>query len=123
MSWISVDKELPEKSAYIIAYSKGGYMETCYYSGRARGAAYEFDGDTHSVDDVTHWQPLPAPPLDWDTEDSGAYTNGKYWVYEMNGQWMLDERDLMAPDGFISLSEHDTEDAAKEAAERLEGAQ
>ena len=56
--------------------------------------------------------------LDWDTEDSGAYTSGEYWVYEMNGSWFLDERDLLAPDGFISIDQFDTEEAAKAAAEQ-----
>ena len=58
--------------------------------------------------------------LEWHEHDeSPAQISGNYWVYEMNGSWMLDERDLQAPDGFISLSEHDTEWDAKEAASLL----
>jgi hypothetical protein len=60
--WISVEERLPEDEIYVLFAINGAILTTGYYS--------KFDGD-YSLDDnrweaegweVTHWQPLPAPP-------------------------------------------------------------
>ncbi len=57
--WISVKDRLPEfgetvlvfeGKVFIAIYKKSGFIKHC------------FDLE-HYAEDVTHWQPLPAPPL------------------------------------------------------------
>lgn len=62
--WISVDDELPKEWYEVLAYSEMGKIEKAIYvNGRWKLSA--FLGET--VEDVTHWQPLPEPPKEGDT--------------------------------------------------------
>lgn len=64
--WISVDDELP-KNRESILFTDGG----CVCSGRYYGCRYYGDkGDwvdfcevSTLIEDVTHWMPLPTPPV------------------------------------------------------------
>lgn len=64
--WISVDDELPKEWYEVLAYSEMGKIEKAIYvNGRWKLSA--FLGET--VEDVTHWQPLPEPPKDGDQNE------------------------------------------------------
>ncbi|MET3929522.1 hypothetical protein ABIE51_001409 [Lysobacter sp. OAE881] len=64
-SWQPIETAPKDGTTIIIAYSLGGqHVETAWWDGE--GWAYnwhEYDGTSY-VKDVTHWQPLPAPPKD-----------------------------------------------------------
>jgi hypothetical protein len=63
MSWTSVKDGLPEKGQHVLVYFSNeaeAYMDVWLYDGvnqyfRGRPSKYPRQ-------DVTHWQPLPAPP-------------------------------------------------------------
>jgi len=57
-SWISVKDRLPDKSPMVLAMCTDGY-ELAYY-GMYGGGWTNTLGTEHL--NVTHWQPLPAPP-------------------------------------------------------------
>lgn len=56
--WISVEDRLPDKSPMVLAMCTDGY-ELAYY-GMYGGGWTNTLGTEHL--NVTHWQPLPAPP-------------------------------------------------------------
>jgi hypothetical protein len=59
MEWISVDERLPEYYEEVIAWI-GKEMAFAY---RLKSGAWRIvDVGFCSPKDVTHWQPLPAPP-------------------------------------------------------------
>lgn len=64
MNWISVEDRLPEKDQDVLYF----FEVTGVHSGKYLGIhdGYEcFGGDKGWLcGDVTHWQPLPAPPTD-----------------------------------------------------------
>lgn len=57
--WISVNDRLPEDSEVVDCFSDGERWADCYH---VNGVWY--DRDVHmSIDLVTHWRPLPPPPV------------------------------------------------------------
>lgn len=61
--WVACSERMPEETGDIIVVSDGIVMSGISYS-RKKGfylQALEYDAD-ESVDDVTHWMPLPAAP-------------------------------------------------------------
>jgi hypothetical protein len=61
--WISVKDQMPENRQYVDILVDGRYRKTDYeYEGD--GVFYEDNYDiTYSVGSVTHWMPLPKPPV------------------------------------------------------------
>lgn len=58
--WISVRERLPEINTRVLAITPEGYMEVDYkYSGTS---VYCGLAEFYSLDNVTHWMPLPEPP-------------------------------------------------------------
>ncbi|WP_191650408.1 DUF551 domain-containing protein [Escherichia coli] len=62
--WISCSERMPEETGDIIVVSDGIVMSGISYSRRDGFymAALEYDDD-EPIDGVTHWMPLPEPPL------------------------------------------------------------
>lgn len=61
--WVACSERMPEETGDIIVVSDGIVMSGISYS-RKKGfylQALEYDAD-ETVDDVTHWMPLPAAP-------------------------------------------------------------
>ena len=64
--WISVRESLPRESEAVLIYSsKFGTMERIYtsYKGEERWWSDEYWSTTKQLE-ITHWMPLPQPPLD-----------------------------------------------------------
>jgi transcriptional regulator with XRE-family HTH domain len=67
--WIAVSERLPEDGAEVLGFSQLShaagvydYIDRMHFEG---GRFLEFgDEDDYANDRVTHWMPLPAPPLD-----------------------------------------------------------
>ena len=58
--WIPVSERLPEPYTRVLACIKSGYMEVDYmYSEPIVDVGI---ADFNSLDNVTHWMPLPNPP-------------------------------------------------------------
>ena len=58
--WIPVSERLPEPYTRVLACIKSGYMEVDYmYSEPIVDVG---SADFNSLDNVTHWMPLPTPP-------------------------------------------------------------
>ena len=58
--WIPVSERLPEPYTRVLACIKSGYMEVDYmYSEPIVDVGI---ADFNSLDNVTHWMPLPTPP-------------------------------------------------------------
>lgn len=67
MEWIKVSERLPEEGSVLCwvlpdATESLGFEAIAYYEGGRWGGSYGYL-DTHP-DIVTHWMPLPSPPLD-----------------------------------------------------------
>ena len=64
VEWISVDDRLPEESGEYLTYHNGYYM-TLSYSARHKmfNASDDLAKANSAVLTVTHWMPLPEPPL------------------------------------------------------------
>jgi len=67
MEWISVNDRLPEHGMFtILVYGRftadcpKRVMEVHYYR---RGNKCEFRSNNIKTKDVTHWMPLPEPPI------------------------------------------------------------
>lgn len=63
--WISVKDRLPEGFTSCIVYRKGiygGHFSMLRYSQELGWHFYDSEWGDVTVDDVTHWMPLPEPP-------------------------------------------------------------
>ena len=70
MNWISVDDGLPERdhrdySEDVLAYRHNQQREyrVVYYDYKYSGWYEELEVGAGLVDGVTHWMPLPKPPI------------------------------------------------------------
>jgi hypothetical protein len=70
MKWISIKEKMPDlqsgHSDKIIVYDGERVVDDCNYIPEWGGFichAYGYDNDTFTVDGVTHWMPLPEPPV------------------------------------------------------------
>ena len=70
MGWISVKERLPEESGMVLAWRGICVVPAEYWPPsdeptlRAlRCGFYTLAGDNEPMHGVTHWQPLPAPPI------------------------------------------------------------
>lgn len=65
--WIPVTERLPEEFASCIVYRKGifgGHFSMLRYSPALGWHFYDSEWGDVTVDDVTHWMPLPEPPTE-----------------------------------------------------------
>jgi hypothetical protein len=60
--WISVEDRLPEKLGFYIVARRYGQVHNGYFD--ENGWRLFTDSGMPAYSDVTHWQPLPAPPID-----------------------------------------------------------
>ena len=60
--WISVEDRLPEKYGSAIVYRKSKLFSMLRYSPALGWHFYDSEWGDVTVDDVTHWMPLPQPP-------------------------------------------------------------
>jgi hypothetical protein len=58
--WISVENKLPEKTRWVLVHTPLGFL--CVGAITISGAWWSVWGN--SKIHVTHWQPLPEPPID-----------------------------------------------------------
>ena len=63
--WISVDERLPEASGEcLVATTIGGVYQVNYsHRHKAFNATDEENGKQYAFHTVTHWMPLPEPPM------------------------------------------------------------
>lgn len=63
MEWISVKDNLPEDKKYVLLYGSKYCDEVCL--GRLiDGKWFEIEfGEIRTQENITHWMPLPTPPL------------------------------------------------------------
>ena len=64
MRWVSVKDELPNVNQYVIIYD-GTSVKDFYYFNNLKEfrSFYEEDGIQPKNENVTHWMPLPKPPI------------------------------------------------------------
>ena len=63
--WVSVNERKPESYADVLAYVCGGGVTLAWYSASADlwcATAYSANGRVKKGE-VTHWMPLPDPPI------------------------------------------------------------
>ena len=63
--WISVEERWPEESCECLAVSGTGVIYLLHYSHKykAFNATDDEDGDRWKLGGITHWMPLPEPPV------------------------------------------------------------
>lgn len=60
--WISVKNEPLPKNSYFMAYTKTGDVEILWRAGQECVVRHNLFLAV-DVKDITHWQPLPSPPI------------------------------------------------------------
>lgn len=66
MKWISVEDRLPDGKVLVAVYTRTSDLRKAWYVA-SHGAWHLQIGRTAIViDSVTHWMPLPEPPVDKD---------------------------------------------------------
>lgn len=60
--WIPVSERLPEQHSSVIVYRKTKRFSMLHYSSALGFHFYDSEWGDVTVDDVTHWMPLPEPP-------------------------------------------------------------
>ena len=66
--WIPVSERLPEQHSSVIVYRKTKRFSMLHYSNALGFHFYDSEWGDVTVDDVTHWMPLPEPPKEKDHE-------------------------------------------------------
>ena len=61
--WIPVTERLPEEWVDVLVWSKCGFCETAVYLGIPGKWRVTWNHDMLEVDSITHWMPLPTPPV------------------------------------------------------------
>lgn len=57
-AWIRVEDSLPRADILVLAYAEGLFEIAIY-----RALGYWANDDNDRIEDVTHWAPLPEPPV------------------------------------------------------------
>ena len=66
--WISCKEKMPDDGVNVLIYAGNRMISLAWYD-KDMGYFYICDSDyKYNSLDVTHWQPLPEPPKDGDTE-------------------------------------------------------
>lgn len=66
--WISVKDRLPKTDDYYLIYGLNDDMRLGYWSTKYnKFIAFDDDGYDYELYHITHWQPLPEPPKESDT--------------------------------------------------------
>ena len=66
--WISCKEKMPDDGINVLIYAGNRMISLAWYD-KDMGYFYICDSDyKYNSLDVTHWQPLPEPPKDGDTE-------------------------------------------------------
>jgi hypothetical protein len=60
--WVSVEERLPNSKQYVLCYGSGGRQFAALYDNNTFMAYNPFNDELEECEEVTHWQPLPAPP-------------------------------------------------------------
>lgn len=64
--WISVNERLPEPGIRVLVWVSsdrwGVWADSCVEIAERKNLYGKWDVEGWDHDDVTHWQPLPAPP-------------------------------------------------------------
>ena len=66
--WISVEDRLPEKNEDVLTFDSEGYIDVCVYEFREDGNVFMVTDTCSVLKNVTHWQPLPQPPVNNDKQ-------------------------------------------------------
>jgi hypothetical protein len=59
--WVSVE-DAPNAKQYVLCYGSGGRQFAALYDNNTFMAYNPFNDELEECEEVTHWQPLPAPP-------------------------------------------------------------
>ena len=64
MEWISIEDSLPEKGRDVLVYSRSWGIVRDRYDMTLPNGTVIFNGTRQEYrEDVTHWMPLPDPPV------------------------------------------------------------
>lgn len=68
MNWISVEDRVPEgtwRDEYLVITENGIYFVAKFWSDKPEGERWRDDGccEGQTNQEVTHWMPLPSPPV------------------------------------------------------------
>lgn len=67
--WISCKEKMPDDGVNVLIYAGNRMISLAWYD-KDMGYFYICDSDyKYNSLDVTHWQPLPEPPKDGDTNE------------------------------------------------------
>ena len=66
--WISANDRPPEKAGDYLVSTKSGFVWTYFF----RPSIGWYDSSGYLADDVTHWMPLPEPPMEEGESDAGS---------------------------------------------------
>lgn len=66
--WIPVTERLPEQFSSVIVFRKTKTYSMLHYSSALGFHFYDSEWGDVTVDNVTHWMPLPEPPKEKDNE-------------------------------------------------------
>lgn len=59
--WISVEDRLPKLYQGVLVYTWNGLNNVCWYGD---DNSWHSESYVYDPEDVTHWMPLPAPPIE-----------------------------------------------------------
>ncbi len=63
MNWIDFKDEFPEEEGMVLLCNNlEGFVTAGYYENYFYGHCWKVNGDSISIDEFTHWMPLPEPP-------------------------------------------------------------
>lgn len=64
MRWVSVQEELPIVNQNVIVFDGVSVKDFYYFNNLGEFRSfYEEEGIQHKNENVTHWMPLPVPPI------------------------------------------------------------
>jgi len=64
MEWIKMGKVTPNEKQYVLVHGKGGRNVVALYKDGKYFALDYWHDDFEECDHLTHWMPLPNPPME-----------------------------------------------------------